>query len=298
MGRRAIRASAAALAAIAVATLIGGCGSGTGPTVVGIGFAFSGFNGVDWDIYTFRGGAAAPLAPAAGDQLNPSLSWDRQQLVFEDRSSGLGQLTMWNTQANALRWVKGTLLDDSDPEISPDGSMIVFVRRDAAGSADLWLCNARGGALVHLTDFAGNELDPTWSADGRAVYFASDAGGQYNIWRVELQGTGLTRITREAGNHRWPTLRSSRDELVYASDADGDWELYYKDARRVGDPPTRLTDNAAQDIEPSWLRTGNRNEIMYTTDAGGGFGLRRQMVDPLGPSNPVVVGVPAIQPAF
>jgi len=298
MGRDNARRLFMAGLAVMFAVVLAGCGGGNGPVIFNLDYAFSGFNGTDWDIYTVQGGVATALAGLrAGDQVNPSLSWDRTRLVYEDRSAGRGQIVMYDTRAERELWIKLTLTDDMEPEISPAGDMVVFSRRDAT-DADLWLCNADGGNLLHLTDFPGDELDPTWSSDGRAIYFAWNQGGEFDIWRIELQGAGLTRITQDAGNERWPTMRSSREGLVYANDADGDWELYYKDARRIDNPATRVTNDTDDDIEPAWLRTGNQNDILYATDAGGGWSLRLQKIDPLGVPGAVALPVPARQPSY
>lgn len=285
-------------AGVAVSLLVAGCGGGHGPVVANILFAFAGFNGTDWDIYIQRSSGLETLVTGAGDQVHPSLSWDRQTCAYEDRASGSGQIVLVRTATGGLVWRRVSINDDSDPELSPDGSMVVFVTR-TDGSADIWVCGVRGGDSHRLTDWPGNEVDPTWSADGRAIYFAADRDGTYDIWRIELTGAGLTKITRDnTADERYPTMRSSAEEIVFASNADGDWELFHRDARRVNDPATRVTNNTTDDIEPSWYRRGNQNEVLYTTNAGGGWHLRRQMVDPLQAPVDVALPVPARHPAF
>jgi TolB protein len=298
MQMRPLQLNVAAFTLVSFAIALGGCGGGHGPVIAAIDFAFSGFNGTDWDIYVFRNGAAQVLVARAGDQVHPSLSWDRQLLAFEDRSSGHGEIAVVNSSTGKVWWRRPALTDDSDPEISPDGTMIVFVTRSAATGADLWLCSIDGSPLRQLTSFPGDEIDPTWSADGRAVYFSRNGSGEFDIWRIELQGTGLARITQDAGNERFPAMRASAEEIVYAADNDGDWELYYKDARRIGEPATRVTDNATDDIEPCWVKTLNQNEILYSTNVNGAWRLARQMIAPLLSPTLVDLPVPAQQPTW
>ncbi len=82
---------------------------------------------------------------------------------------------------------------------SPDGRWIAL-HQAAEGSEqqeqdmDVWILPAAGGRAIRLTDSPGFDGWPTWSADGRAVYFVSRRSGSDNVWRVELEPrSGLPR---------------------------------------------------------------------------------------------------------
>src|SRR5215470_10537936 len=75
----------------------------------------------------------------------------------------------------------------TDPQISPDGKKIVYVRRFADSMTDkrygnLWIINADGSEHRPLT--TGNRMDvsPRWSPDGTRVAFLSDVGGKQQIY--------------------------------------------------------------------------------------------------------------------
>jgi len=88
----------------------------------------------------------------------------------------------------------------TDPQISPDGKKIVYVRRFADPMTDkrysnLWIINTDGTDHRPLT--AGNHADasPRWSPDGTRVAYLSDADGKQQIY-VRWMDTGQTaRIT-------------------------------------------------------------------------------------------------------
>jgi Tol biopolymer transport system component len=82
---------------------------------------------------------------------------------------------------------------------SPDGSRIAF---DAAvdGNSDVYLVGTDGGHLRRLTAEPSIDGVPSWSGDGRWIYFASTrAGAIPDIWRVSPDGGAAIRLTRNGG---------------------------------------------------------------------------------------------------
>ena len=292
------RLSAALAVILAAVLVVGGCGGGGGAMLAAVDFAFSGFNGTDWDIYVKKSGAVQPLVVRAGDQTHPSLSWDRQMCVFENELDGRRIISKADTATGTVQPLIVSALDCTDPEISPDGNLVVFVQSTGPGESDLWISNIGGGALTQLTNWPGAEVDPTWSADGRAIYFASNRSGNFDIWRIDIYGCGETQITNSSANERYPAMASFMELLVYASDADGDWELWYKDARRLDQPGVQVTNNAFDDLEPSWCKIGNSPNIMYASYIGGVWQLRKQCIIPIQAPSTIDVGVPARQPSY
>jgi Tol biopolymer transport system component len=77
-------------------------------------------------------------------------------------------------------------VDDTDPALSPDGLTLVFAsdRPDTLGGRDLYMASRASrastfGPVVHLIDLSSSEADgePSLSADGRTLYFASERPG-------------------------------------------------------------------------------------------------------------------------
>lgn len=90
----------------------------------------------------------------------------------------------------------------SDPQISPDGSAIAYVRRandimtDRARST-IWLVDTRSGEEVPFA--GGPEADafgPVWSPDGtRIAYVSTAGGGGAQLWVKWLKGGEAVRLT-------------------------------------------------------------------------------------------------------
>ena len=80
----------------------------------------------------------------------------------------------------------------SDPQLSPDGSKILYgvSYTDIAANRscrNLFLCNPDGTGKVQLTRYAKSVNGARWSADGKSIYFLQ--GGQ--LWKAALKGNKL-----------------------------------------------------------------------------------------------------------
>jgi Tol biopolymer transport system component/serine/threonine protein kinase len=84
----------------------------------------------------------------------------------------------------------------SSPRWSPDGSRIAFDSRGEDGHWDIWTIAADGGPPRRLTQNPGDDNVPSWSRDGRSVYFSSERNGSRDIWRIPAEGGNEEQITR------------------------------------------------------------------------------------------------------
>ena len=80
----------------------------------------------------------------------------------------------------------------SDPQLSPDGSQVLYgvSWTDIAANRscrNLWLCKPDGSGGVQLTRYAKSVSNARWSLDGKSIFFIQ--GGQ--IWKAPLQGSKL-----------------------------------------------------------------------------------------------------------
>jgi Tol biopolymer transport system component len=82
----------------------------------------------------------------------------------------------------------------SDGEYSPNGRWLAYCGRSDEGAMDVWILPAVGGQAQALRHSLGSLGSPTWSPDGRTLYFVSGTVDTENIWTVAIDPeTGLQK---------------------------------------------------------------------------------------------------------
>ena len=80
--------------------------------------------------------------------------------------------------------------------LSPDGSQVAveFINVKSNTSVpDIWVKRLNGGALSRLTYEGTNNLRPSWSPDGRDVFFISNRAGSPALFRQRADGSAPAR---------------------------------------------------------------------------------------------------------
>ena len=99
----------------------------------------------------------------------------------------------------------------SDPQISPDGKRVVYVRQSADISSDhrisnLWIINFDGSEHRPLTTGTYNDASPRWSPDGTRLAYVSDRDGKpqlYVRWMDSGETAKLTDLENPPSSISW-----------------------------------------------------------------------------------------------
>lgn len=105
-----------------------------------------------------------------------------------------------------------TPADDSQPDWSPDGRRIVFVRQGSGRpSSSLYLVRRDGGGAERLTGAGQVAIMPAWSPDGQRIAYAASpvTGGSFDIWVLDLPTRRTSRFTTAAGEEVLPAWSRS-----------------------------------------------------------------------------------------
>jgi dipeptidyl aminopeptidase/acylaminoacyl peptidase len=91
----------------------------------------------------------------------------------------------------------------SDPQLSPDGRQVLFVKSEADWKANkrithIWRTSLDGSDVVQLTTGAEGESNPRWSPDGRFVAFIAKRDGdeEAQIYLLPAGGGEAQRLTK------------------------------------------------------------------------------------------------------
>jgi Tol biopolymer transport system component/predicted Ser/Thr protein kinase len=126
------------------------------------------------------------------------LSPDGSRIAFGSARSA-EKMEIWLAAADGShveQLTRGPGTWQDSPRWSPDGSRIAFDSRGEDGHWDIWTIAAEGGPPRRLTRNPGDENVPSWSRDGRWVYFASKRNGSRDIWRIPAEGGEEEQVTR------------------------------------------------------------------------------------------------------
>jgi len=215
-----------------------------------------------------NGGALKVFPEANGDacEASPSFSADGHRIYYEavDGESRDAIFSMARN-GNDRRFVtdcQGPGGGVTDPELSPDGTMISFTCYAPDGEGALFDANVDGSGLRQLTPFSthvGNKSD--WSPDSQRIMFISTGNDDdvVNTWTIARDGSDLQAVTnysagtRAFGNSyspdgKWILLRIEQD------DASGGFQSALFKIRPDGSDLTQIT--AFSDFRPRNMAWG------------------------------------------
>ncbi|MEK6719741.1 MAG: prolyl oligopeptidase family serine peptidase [Chloroflexota bacterium] len=172
----------------------------------------------------------------------------------------------------------------SDPQWSPDGRRLAFVRGD-----DLWVIERSGERLTHVDGHPAGVSHPRWAPDGHRLAFLSRRRGWSQIWIVDAP---VPRRGRPAKEPRPPEVRPM---TAAGTDIDGfEWS---PDGSRIAaavihgpeaatglvvlvDTTTGTTETISSQgswsVGPRWASDGG---LLFVTDTDGWFQVVRRSPD-------------------
>ena len=140
---------------------------------------------------------------------SPSLSPDRQRVVFSTQRDGNSELYVVNADGSGLT----RLTNSPGPEFvgsqawSPDGSRIVFTSSsEGQQSSEIYVMNADGTGVVRLTQDGAYNISPAWSPDGASIAFCRFGAGftGIDIYRMSaIDGSGIAKVASDGCSPAW-----------------------------------------------------------------------------------------------
>jgi len=178
----------------------------------------------DVDIHRFRRGQPSEVVVSSSFfDGHPRFSPDGKRIAFASDRSG-NRTEIWLAAAdgsNQVQLTHGPGTKQQSSCWSPDGRRVAFESLSADGQWDIWTVDAEGGAPARLTKGGGTV--PSWSRDGRSVYFHSARDGSGQIWRVPASGGAEERVTRDGAGRG--AIETADGQTLFFRRSDGNSPL-------------------------------------------------------------------------
>ena len=207
------------------------------------------------------GGEARQLTHLRVDVRSPAWRRDGQALAFVADTDQRNERTyeradLWTVDLEGkVTRLTDDAYDYGSPDWSPDGRWIVVEggpgldvviaeRWDHGAPSDLWLISADGKERRNLTEgFDLRPGAPTFSPDGRWVYFTAQVAGATHLFRTDVRAGATAQVT--VGERRVGSVSFSADLATFAYTAETPVDPGNVYVARTGDPAPserRLTD--------------------------------------------------------
>ncbi len=157
-----------------------------------------------FDLETFQlYGEAVPLLPQVNAQpggFSTPVAASENGVIAYRSDDGTPLLTWYDRDGQAQGTVRSAA-DFSGPALSPDGRWLaVAIRQPATEKRDIWLFDLLRGATLRMTNDSADDMNPTWSPDGRRIAFTSDRRGPRETYLKDPFGTSPEElISAETG---------------------------------------------------------------------------------------------------
>ena len=159
-----------------------------------------------------------PHITSPWSESNPQFSPDGRRITYQSLQSG--RLEIWVCDRDGSHSRQLTQLGavvSGFARWSPDGKKIAFHSRPQS-LAGVYLVDVDGSKPECLTGDTGSNISPSWSHDGRWIYFASRRTGENHIWRMPATGGTATPIGEHSG---WCPLESKDGRFLYYATMSG-----------------------------------------------------------------------------
>lgn len=206
--------------------------------------------------------------------ISPSWSPSGAQLAYVSFESRKPVIFVHDVASGKRRLVANFKGSNSAPAWAPDGkTLAATLSRD--GGSQLFLIDTNGGGEPkRLAQSSAIDTEPTFTADGKTIYFVSDRGGSPQVYRMPAAGGNAERVTFTGTYNISPSLSPDGKWLAYISRVSGAFKLHVMDL--VTGTSNAISDTLA-DENPSF--SPNSRLVIYATHQQGREALMTSTVD-------------------
>ncbi len=203
-----------------------------------------------------------------------------REVAYTAEAAGVRQLFVLSLRGGTASQVTASEKPISDPQWSPDGRRLAFLRDDA-----IWVVDADGSRLVRVTAHKAGQRDVRWSPDGLQLAFVSRRRGWSQLWRIDApvprrgrpaahprpaEPVAVTPVGVDVEEFDWSP---DGGRIAFAAQReDRGWWSAVSVVDIVGGDERRIPAGDAWECGPRWLPDGG---LTLLTDADGWFQVVR-----------------------
>ena len=166
-----------------------------------------------------RAGKPERLVFSTRQDFEPRYAPDGRKIAFTSDRSGANEV--WICDANGSNPLQLTSMNatmTSGARWSPDGQRLVFLS-SLEGQQEIYLIGVNGGKPLRLTNNPAHDSAPSWSRDGKWIYFASNRSGRFEVWKMPPDPNGApVQVTHDGG---FSAIESVDGKVLYYGKARG-----------------------------------------------------------------------------
>lgn len=150
-------------------------------------------------------------------------------------------------------------------ERGPFDSRISFISTRAGRFKEMYVMSLDGTDVQQLTNHKGIVLSPSWSRDGRNLYFTSYKRRNPDLYRFDLISGAEMQLSARRGLNLGGRPSPDGSKVAVTVEDQGNSDLVLLSAS--GGVLQRLTDSFAIDVSPSWSPDGS--QIAFCSSRSG-----------------------------
>ncbi len=163
--------------------------------------------GALWRADLAHGNVSRILHSSAYDS-SPDFAPDGKKIAFLSDRGGRTQIWVSSSMDTSPRPLAPTIgIYASPPRWSPGSDQIVFECQNQDND-DVCIIPAGGSPVRRVTHHPARDILPSWSRDGKWIYFTSNRSGSFQVWKMPVNGTDVNarQITKGGGSHPMESL--------------------------------------------------------------------------------------------
>jgi hypothetical protein len=163
---------------------------------------------------------------------SPEVSPDGRRIVYVTNRAGTSTLRIADYRNDGTPAHERALVPSGryeqvyTPRFSPDGRSVAYSVWTRGGYRDVRVVEIATGRVTAITHDRAHDQQPTWSTDGKTLFFVSDRTQIANIYAYELPSGVTHQVTNVISGAYSPELASDGKTLYYLGYTSAGFDLY------------------------------------------------------------------------